>query len=50
MKNKVVYMIVKCENCRHSWNYHGKSKWYLSCTKCKNMININELIVKDRIR
>ena len=50
MKNKVVYRKVKCKNCGHSWDYHGKSKWYLACPKCKNTININELIEKDRIR
>ena len=50
MKNKVVYMKVKCENCGHSWDYHGKSRWYLACPKCKNTININELTEKDRMR
>ena len=49
MKNKVFYMKVKCENCGYSWEYHDKSKWYLACPKCKNMININELTKKDRI-
>ena len=50
MKNKVVYIKVKCEKCGHSWNYDGKSKWYLACPKCKNTININELTEKDRIK
>ena len=51
MKNKVVYIKVKCEKCGHSWDYHGKSKWYLACPKCKNTININELTEKkDRMK
>ena len=43
MKNKVVQTRVKCEKCGYSWDYDGKSKWYLACPKCKNTININEL-------
>jgi ribosomal protein S27E len=50
MKNNMVYMKVKCENCGNNWDYQGKSKWYLACPKCKNTININELTEKDRIR
>jgi len=50
MENKVICLKIRCKNCGHSWDYKGKSKWYLACPKCKNTININELTEKDRIR
>ena len=43
-------MNVKCEKCGHSWEYSGKTQWYLACPKCKNTININDLTEEDRIR
>ena len=44
----MVYMEIKCNSCGYSWDYHGKSKWYLACSKCKNTININEFTEKER--
>ena len=48
MKNKKDNMNIKCENCGNSWDYKGKSKWYLACPKCKNTVNINKLTDEDR--
>ena len=39
---------VTCENCEYSWDYLGKTQWYLACPKCRNTININELTEKRR--
>ena len=50
MKNKMVYMKIKYETCGNSWEYKGKSKWHLSCPKCKNTINFNKLTENDRLR
>jgi tRNA(Ile2) C34 agmatinyltransferase TiaS len=44
----MVDMKVTCGNCGYSWDYHGKTQWYLACPKCKNTININELTDKHR--
>jgi hypothetical protein len=41
-------MDLKCEKCGHIWDYKGKSKWYLACPNCDNMININALVYKNR--
>ena len=30
----MVYMNITCEYCENSWDYKGKSKWYLACPKC----------------
>jgi len=46
----MVYMKIKCEYCGNSWDYKGKSKWYLACLKCKNTVKINELTEDDRKR
>ena len=24
----------KCKNCKHKWDYKGKSKFYVTCPKC----------------
>jgi predicted Zn-ribbon and HTH transcriptional regulator len=41
-------MKVNCDNCGYEWQYRGKNQWYLTCPKCKNMININELTKSGR--
>lgn len=41
-------MKIKCGNCGHSWEYYGKSKWYLACPKCQITINISGLIEEDQ--
>ena len=48
MRDKGVNMEIKCNNCGHEWDYHGKTKWYLACPKCKNTINISEVTEKKR--
>lgn len=41
-------MNIKCEKCGNQWVYKGRSKWYLTCPKCKNIVNINEMIKQGR--
>ena len=36
-------MEVKCKRCGYSWDYQGKSEWYISCSKCKTTINIRKI-------
>jgi ribosomal protein S27E len=48
MRNEAISIEIKCDNCGHQWDYHGKTQWYLACPKCKNTININELTEKRR--
>jgi hypothetical protein len=38
-------MKLKCVNkkCGHSWNYKGKSKFYVTCPECHNKFNIQKL-------
>lgn len=48
VRDKVITMEIKCDNCGHEWDYRGKTKWYLACPKCKNTINISEVTEKKR--
>jgi DNA-directed RNA polymerase subunit RPC12/RpoP len=39
-------MILKCRNCRHIWEYRGKSKWYATCPRCKWKVRVKEEPIK----
>lgn len=38
-------MKIKCSNpkCKHVWDYKGKSKFYVTCPRCYNKVNIQKL-------
>jgi len=33
-------MKIKCKKCKHLWEYKGKSKYYVTCPRCMNKVNI----------
>ena len=37
-------MIIKCtkEDCKHEWNYKGKSKFYATCPNCYRKVKISK--------
>ena len=35
-------MKLKCQRCKHEWEYKGKNKWFTSCPKCKTSVKIKE--------
>lgn len=39
-------MKVKCyhKDCNHEWDYKGKSKFYVTCSKCLRKLNIKRLM------
>jgi hypothetical protein len=42
-------MKLKCQKCKHSWDYKGKKKRYVSCANsdCKTSVTIRKARVKD---
>ena len=34
--------ILKCQRCKHSWNYNGNAKWYTSCPICKTSVKVKQ--------
>jgi predicted Zn-ribbon and HTH transcriptional regulator len=43
-------MNLKCKRCGYEWDYHGKSKWYVSCPRCKTNIRVRELIEEQKLK
>lgn len=35
-------MILKCQRCKHEWEYKGQKKWFTSCPECKTSVKIKE--------
>jgi hypothetical protein len=35
-------LIIKCNRCSHIWEYTGKSKYFATCSYCRNLVRINE--------
>jgi hypothetical protein len=33
---------IKCNKCNHSWEYKGKSDYYVTCPSCYTKINISK--------
>lgn len=38
-------MIVKCyfRDCQNEWEYNGKAKFYITCSKCLRKLSIDKL-------
>lgn len=37
---------VTCQRCSHTWIYHGKSQYYIQCSRCRTSINIRRFMQK----
>ena len=35
-----VKIYLECHNCKHNWEYKGKSKFYATCPRCRFKVNI----------
>lgn len=33
-----------CKKCKYLWIYKGKSKYFATCPRCHNLINVNKLV------
>jgi len=44
-------MKIKCPKCKHEWEYKGNSRYYITCPRCYNKVNIQHgrNIVSDTI-
>lgn len=31
---------INCKRCGYSWDYNGKSEWYVSCPRCRTSIKV----------
>lgn len=38
----VKLMKVKCQKCKHEWEYKGKRKYYVTCPDCYAKVNIEK--------
>lgn len=34
--------LIKCNRCMHTWLYRGKSKYFATCSYCRNLVRIDE--------
>lgn len=41
-------MILTCKYCNHTWDYSGKSKYYLTCPSCYNKISLKKTSTKTK--
>lgn len=35
---------VECVVCGHTWNYRGKSKYYITCPDCRSNLNLSQYV------
>ena len=41
-------MILKCKNCKHEWDYNGKSLYYATCPACHYKVRVERLPRKTK--
>jgi ribosomal protein S27E len=37
-------MNLKCQKCKHEWNYKGQSKYYVTCPRCYTKVDIQKQV------
>lgn len=35
-------IFLKCQNCKHKWNYKGKKEYYTCCPNCYYKVNLKK--------
>lgn len=36
------FLLLKCNNCKRTWEYKGKAKYYATCPTCLYKVNIEK--------
>jgi hypothetical protein len=38
-------MKLKCQRCKHEWNYRGKNLWVTSCPRCHTSVSVRKAMI-----